>query len=60
VCTRLSAEHNSYLSGAEGPQVETRVGFSGGSDVDGSEVLCKLDYGCGVIAFVGAYKNPGA
>ncbi len=50
----------SYLSGAEGPQVETRSQFSQGADIDGTEVLCKLDYGCGVISSVGAFKNPGA
>jgi hypothetical protein len=50
----------SYLSGYEGPRVMTRVGFQGGSDIDGTEVLCQLDYGCGVIGSQGAYKNPGA
>jgi hypothetical protein len=49
----------SYLSGAEGPQVETRSQFSQGADVDGTEVLCKLDFGCGCISAVGAYKNAG-
>jgi hypothetical protein len=50
----------SYLSGAEGPQVQTRSQFSQGAEIDGTEVLCKLDYGCGAIGSVGAYKNPGA
>jgi hypothetical protein len=50
----------SYLTGYEGPRVYTRVGFPGGSDIDGTEVLCQLDYGCGVISYQGAYKNPGA
>ncbi len=50
----------SYLSGAEGPRVFTRVGFAGGSDIDGTEILCQLDYGCGVIGWQGAFKNPGA
>jgi hypothetical protein len=50
----------SYLTGYEGPRVYTRVGFAGGSDIDGTEVLCQLDYGCGVISWQGAYKNPGA
>jgi hypothetical protein len=36
------------------------VGFAGGSDIDGTEVLCQLDYGCGAISWQGAYKNPGA
>jgi hypothetical protein len=48
-----------YLSGAEGPQVETRSQFSQGADVDGSEILVKVDFGCGAIAAVGAYKNAG-
>jgi hypothetical protein len=50
----------SYLTGYEGPRVYTRVGFAGGSDIDGTEVLCQLDYGCGAISWQGAYKNPGA
>jgi hypothetical protein len=50
----------SYLSGLEGPRVFTRVGFAGGSDIDGTEVLCQLDFGCGAISWQGAYKNPGA
>ncbi len=50
----------SYLSGAEGPTVETRSQFSQGADIDGTEVLVKLDYGCGCISSVGAFKNPGA
>jgi hypothetical protein len=49
-----------YLSGAEGPMVETRSQFAQGADVDGTEVLCKLDFGCGAISSVGAYKNAGA
>ena len=51
---------DSYLSGYEGPRVFTRVGFQGGSNLDGTEVLCQLDYGVGVIGSQGAYKNPGA
>ena len=51
---------DSYLSGYEGPRVFTRVGFAGGSDVDGTEVLCQLDYGCGIIGSAGGYYNPGA
>jgi hypothetical protein len=50
----------SYLSGYEGPRVFTRVGFAGGSDIDGTEVLCQLDFGAGAISWQGAYKNPGA
>jgi hypothetical protein len=48
-----------YLSGAEGPQVDTRSQFNQGADVDGTEVLCKLDFGCGAISSVGCYKNAG-
>jgi hypothetical protein len=51
---------DSYLSGYEGPRVFTRVGFQGGSDIDGTEVLCQLDYGVGVIGYQGAYYNAGA
>ena len=50
----------SYLSGYEGPRVYTRVGFPGGSDIDGTEVLAQLDYGCGAISWQGAFRNPGA
>ena len=50
----------SYLSGAEGPMIETRSTFSQGADVDGTEVLVKLDFGAGAISSVGAYQNPGA
>jgi len=43
----------SYLSGAEGPKVLTRVGFAGGADVDGTEVLVSLDFGCGANRLAG-------
>ena len=45
-----------YLSGFEGVQVETRLGF----DVDSIEVRARLDFGGGAIDSRGAYKNPGA
>jgi hypothetical protein len=51
---------DSYLSGYEGPRVFVRVGFQGGSNLDGVETLCQLDYGVGAIGWLGAYKNPGA
>jgi phage major head subunit gpT-like protein len=51
---------DSYLSGYEGPRVFTRVGFQGGSDIDGTEVLCQLDYGVGAIGWQGGYYNAGA
>jgi hypothetical protein len=45
-----------YLSGFEGVQVESRVGF----DVDGVEIRARLDFGAGGVDFRGAYSNPGA
>lgn len=45
-----------YLSGFEGVQVETQLGF----DVDGVEIRARLDFGAGGIDFRGAYCNPGA
>ncbi|MET3160703.1 hypothetical protein ABIF34_007728 [Bradyrhizobium japonicum] len=44
-----------YLNGAEGPMVETRLGW----DVLGVEVRAVLDFGCGVNDFRGTYLNPG-
>ncbi|WP_321473014.1 prohead protease/major capsid protein fusion protein [uncultured Paludibaculum sp.] len=46
----------SYLSGAEGPQTETRVGF----EVDGLEVKVRVDFGAAAIDWRGAYCNAGA
>ena len=43
----------------EGPRVFVRVGFQGGSDIDGLETLCQLDCGVGAISWQGAYMNPG-
>ena len=45
-----------YLSGAEGPQVESRSGW----DVDGIEIRVILDFGAGFIDHRGWYMNPGA
>jgi HK97 family phage prohead protease len=45
-----------YLEGFVGPQVEVRDGW----EVDGTEIKCRLDFGCGVIDHRGLYKNPGA
>lgn len=45
-----------YLNGADGPNVETRLGW----DVLGLEVRAVLDFGCGVNDFRGTYLNPGA
>lgn len=44
-----------YLNGADGPAVETRLGW----DVLGLEVRAVLDFGCGVNDFRGTYLNPG-
>lgn len=45
-----------YLSGAEGPQVESRLGW----DVDGLEIRVILDFGAGFIDHRGWFMNPGA
>jgi hypothetical protein len=46
----------SYLAGAPGPQVTTRLGW----DVLGQEFRCVLDFGAGAIGYRGAFSNPGA
>lgn len=45
-----------YLSGHEGPQVESRSGW----DVDGVEIRVILDFGAGFIDHRGWFQNPGA
>lgn len=45
-----------YLSGAEGPQVESRSGW----DVDGVEIRVILDFGTGFIDHRGWFMNAGA
>lgn len=45
-----------YLEGAEGPQIETRMGF----EVDGMEIKCREDFVAKVIDWRGFYKNVGA
>jgi phage head maturation protease len=45
-----------YLSGAEGPQVESRLGW----DVDGVEIRVILDFGAGFIDHRGWFMNAGA
>lgn len=45
-----------FLTGAEGPQVETRLGW----EVDGMEMKVRLDFGAGVVNWRGLYMNPGA
>lgn len=44
-----------YLSGAPGPQVETRAGF----EVDGVQVKVRLDFGGGFVDHRGWYSNAG-
>ena len=46
----------SYLEGYAGPVIETRSGF----EVDGLEIKCRLDFGCGVLDWRGMFKNAGA
>lgn len=45
-----------YLSGSEGPQVESRSGW----DVDGVEIRVILDFGAGFIDHRGWFMNQGA
>jgi phage head maturation protease len=45
-----------YLSGAEGPQVESRSGW----DVDGVDIRVILDFGAGFIDHRGWFMNAGA
>lgn len=45
-----------YLEEAQGPVIETRVGF----EVDGMEMKVRLDFGAGAIDHRGLYRNPGA
>lgn len=46
----------SYLTGAEGPQIEQRAGF----EVDGLEVKIRLDFGAAFLDWRGWYTNAGA
>jgi len=45
-----------YLSGSQGPQVESRSGW----DVDGVEIRVILDFGAGFVDHRGWFANPGA
>jgi hypothetical protein len=44
-----------HLAGAEGPQVETRLGW----EVDGLEIKVRLDFGAGAVDWRGIYANNG-
>lgn len=59
----LAAENGSvdtveycYLDGAEGPVIESEVGF----EVDGMSWKCRLDFAAKAIDYRGLYKNAGA
>jgi len=45
-----------YLEGAEGPQISSRIGFT----VDGAEIKATLDFAAAVVDWRGLDKNPGA
>jgi len=45
-----------YLDGAEGPVIETEMGF----DVDGISFKCREDFAAKAIDFRGLYKSAGA
>jgi hypothetical protein len=45
-----------YLDGAEGPVIETDVGF----EVDGLQYKCRLDFAAKAIDYRGLYKAAGA
>lgn len=45
-----------YLDGAEGPVIESDVGF----DVDGISYKCRLDFAAKAVDYRGLYKSAGA
>ena len=45
-----------YLDGAEGPVIESDVGF----EVDGVSYKCRLDFGAKAVDWRGLHKSPGA
>lgn len=45
-----------YLEGQEGVYSESRNGF----EVDGVEFKVRMDFGCAVVGYRGAFKNAGA
>ena len=55
-CGEIDGLEFAYLSGNEGPQVESRSGW----DVDGVEIRVILDFGAGFIDHRGWFMNAGA
>jgi len=53
---RTPALYHAFLSGARGPQVETRTGF----EYDGVQIRVRLDFGAGLGDFRPIFRNPGA
>ena len=53
--SRAPALYHAFLSGARGPQVETRTGF----EYDGVQIRVRLDFGAGLGDFRPIFKNPG-
>lgn len=48
-------EYSTLIGQGDSVFTDTRIGFN----VDGVETKGRIDFGCGVIDFRGAYKNPG-
>jgi hypothetical protein len=53
--TSIDGLEFAYLSGAPGPQIQSRAGFH----VDGLEVRISLDWGAGFVEHRGWYSNAG-
>jgi hypothetical protein len=54
--SRVDTVEYCYLDGAEGPVIESDVGF----ETDGVSYKCRLDFGAKAIDFRGLYKANGA
>lgn len=54
--SQIDTVEYAYLDGAEGPVIETEMGF----DVDGVSYKCRLDFAAKAIDFRGLYKANGA